>query len=305
MKKTKKVSIVKNVKKHWELYLLILPVIIYFAIFCYSPMYGIQIAFRDYIPGIKITDAEWIGFIQFKRLWRSTQFWMALKNTLTLTLMELVISFPLPVILAVLLNEMRLSKMKNFLQTVSYAPYFISAVAMAGIILAFVDTSGLIGQIYTAVTGEELNLLMKPAYFKWIYVLSNVWKNIGYSSVIYIAALSSVDVEMYEAARVDGANKWQKVIHLDIPSLIPTMVILLILNSGRVLNVGYEQILMLQNDLNLSASEVISTYSYKLGIIQRSYSLSTAIGLFNSIVNLILLTSVNKISRKLTDNSLW
>lgn len=301
----RKPSLVKNMKRHWELYLLILPVILYFAIFCYGPMYGIQIAFKDYYPGMNFSDAEWIGFKHFERLFRTTQFWTSLKNTLTLSVLQLVLEFPLPIILAILLNEMRFKKMKKMLQTVSYAPHFISTVAMAGIILAFTSNGGLVGQITAATTGETINILTKPALFKWIYVISNTWKNLGWSSVIYIAALSSVDMSLYEAARVDGANRWQKIWHLDIPFLVPTMVILLILNCGRILSVGYEQILMLQNDLNLPASEIISTYSYKIGLINRSYGLSTAIGLFNSVVNLILLTTVNKISGKVSGSSLW
>ena len=305
MEKFKKLPLVKNIKRHWELYLLILPVILYFAIFCYGPMYGIQIAFKDYVPGMDILDAEWVGLKHFRRVFKSNQFITALKNTLTLSLIQLVLGFPFPIMMAILLNEMRFTRMKKILQSVSYAPHFISTVAMAGIILAMTTSHGLIGQIATAVTGESTNILTKPDLFKWIYFISNEWKNLGWSSIIYIATLSSVDITMYEAAKVDGANRLQKVWYLDIPFLIPTMVILLILNSGRILSVGYEQILMLQNDLNLPASEIISTYSYKVGLLNRSYGFSTAIGLFNSVVNLILLTTVNKISNKVSGNGLW
>lgn len=300
-----KPSLIKNIKRHWELYLLILPVILYFAIFKYVPMYGIQIAFRDYFPGMDILEAEWIGLRHFSRVFRSATFWQSFRNTLTLSLMQLFLGFPLPILMAILLNEMRFTKMKKLLQTVSYAPHFISMVAMAGIIMAFTDDHGLIGQIYTASTGEVKNLLTIPGLFKWIYVIGNEWKNLGWSSIIYIATLSSVDLSLYEAARVDGANRLQKVWYLDVPFLVPTMVILLILNCGRILSVGYEQILMLQNDLNAPASEIISTYSYKVGMLQRSYGFSTAMGLFNSVINLILLTTVNRISRKVSGSSLW
>ena len=300
-----KPSLIKNIKRHWELYLLILPVILYFAIFKYVPMYGIQIAFRDYFPGMDILEAEWIGLRHFSRVFRSATFWQSFRNTLTLSLMQLFLGFPLPILMAIFLNEMRFTKMKKLLQTVSYAPHFISMVAMAGIIMAFTDDHGLIGQIYTASTGEVKNLLTIPGLFKWIYVIGNEWKNLGWSSIIYIATLSSVDLSLYEAARVDGANRLQKVWYLDVPFLVPTMVILLILNCGRILSVGYEQILMLQNSLNGPASEIISTYSYKVGMLQRSYGFSTAMGLFNSVINLILLTTVNRISRKVSGNSLW
>jgi len=303
--KTKRPSLIKNIKRYWELYLLIIPVIIYFVVFKYLPMYGIQIAFKDYYPGMDMAKAEWIGFDHFERLFRSSTFWTALKNTLTISLMQLILGFPLPILLAILLNELRFGKMKKLLQTVSYAPHFISTVAMAGVIMALTTESGLVGQIYTAITGETVDLLTMPKMFKWIYVIGNEWKNLGWSSIIYIAALSSVDVSLYEAAKVDGANRLQKVWYLDIPSLIPTMVILLILNCGKILTVGYEQVLMLQNSLNLSASEIISTFSYKVGMIQRSYGFSTAVGLFNSVINLILLTSVNKISKKVSGSGLW
>lgn len=305
MEKINKIPLIKNIKKHWELYLLILPVLIYFAIFCYGPMYGVQIAFRDYYPGMDILDAEWIGLKHFRRVFRTNQFWVALKNTFTLSLIQVGLGFPFPIAMAILLNEIRFTRMKKLLQTISYAPHFISTVAMAGIVLAFTSSHGLVGQIATAINGEEINILTKPDLFKWIYFISNEWKNIGWSSIIYIATLSSVDVTMYEAAKVDGANRLQKVWYLDIPSLVPTMVIMLILNSGKVLSIGYEYVLMLQNDLNLSASQIISTYSYQVGLLSRSYGFSTAIGLFNSVINLILLTTVNKISNKVSGSGLW
>lgn len=305
VKTNSKKSFIQDVKRYWQLYLLFLPVILYFAIFKYGPMYGIQIAFKDYYPGMDIMQADWVGLKHFTRVFRSATFWTALKNTLIISTMRLVLGFPLPILMALLLNEIGSTKLKKLLQTVSYAPHFISTVAMAGIIMAFVTDTGLIGQIYTAATGKTINLLTQPEWFKWIYVIGNEWKNLGWSSIIYIAALSSVDISLYEAAKVDGANKWQKIWYLDIPSLVPTMVILLILDCGKILSVGYEQILMLQNDLNLSASEIISTYSYKVGLLQRSYGFSTAVGLFNSVINLILLTVVNRISRKVSGSGLW
>ena len=301
----KKNLLLNNVKRHWELYLLIIPVVLYFAIFCYGPMYGAQIAFRDYYPGMAILDAEWVGLANFRRAFRSVTFWSAFKNTLTLSSMQLLFGFPMPIILAIVLNELRLKKLKKTLQTISYAPHFISTVAMAGILLAFCSTHGLIGQIATSIVGEEINILTKPKAFKWIYVISNIWKTTGWSAVIYISALSSVEVSQYEAAKMDGATRLQRIFYLDLPHLLPTAAVLLVLECGRVLNIGYEQILMLQNDLNLTASEVISTFAYKIGMFNRDYSFSTAVNLFNSVVNLALLSAVNFISKKLSGNGLW
>lgn len=305
MKNKKQPALIRNIKQHWELYLLILPGILYFAIFKYAPMYGIQIAFRDYYPGMGYLEADWVGFDNFMRFFKSHQFINALTNTLSISLLQLVLGFPLPIILALMLNSLRSNKLKKGLQTISYAPHFISSVCMAGIILAFTSEHGIISEMAATVSGESVSLLSEPSLFKWIYVLSHVWKDAGWGSVMYIAALSSVDLALYEAADVDGASKLQKIWYVDLPSILPTVVIMLILKCGHILSIGYEEILMLQNPLNLPRSQVISTYSYQVGLLQYDYSYSTAVGMFNSVVNLVLLVTVNYISRKVNETSLW
>ena len=268
-------------------------------------MYGIQIAFRDYYPGMGYLEADWVGFDNFIRFFKSYQFLSALGNTLSISLLQLVLGFPLPIILALMLNSLRSNKLKKGLQTISYAPHFISSVCMAGIILTFTSEHGIISEIVKAITGKDISLMSEPGLFKWIYVLGHVWKDAGWGSVMYIAALSSVDLALYEAADVDGASKIQKIWYVDLPSILPTVVIMLILKCGQILSIGYEEILMLQNPLNMPGSQVISTYSYQVGLIQQDYSYSTAVGIFNSVVNLVLLVSVNYISRKVNETSLW
>ena len=301
----RKDGLFKNIKQHYQLYLIFLPVLLYFAIFCYGPMYGIQIAFRDYYPGMRYTEADWVGFSNFLRFFRSYQFKPVLINTLSISLLNLILGLPLPIILALILNEIRYTKLKKTLQTISYAPHFISTVAMAGLILTFTSERGLLNQIITSLGGNAVSFMSEPRMFKWVYVISHVWQGAGWGSIIYIAALSSVDTSLYEAAEIDGAGRLQKIWNVDLPCILPTIVIMLILNCGKIMSIGYEQILMLQNDLNKSASQIISTYTYEIGLLQYDYSYSTAIGLFNSIINLILLVSVNWFSRKVTETSLW
>lgn len=295
----------KNLCQHYELYLLVLPAVIYFAIFHYAPLYGIQIAFRDYYPGFSITESEFIGLAHFKRFFNSFQSTRIIWNTLRISLMNLVIGFPGPILLALMLNHVNHLRYKKVVQTVSYAPYFISAVAMAGMINLFFATNGLFNSFRKLVNADSIRFMGKANLFPWIYVLSNVWKNLGWNSIIYIAALASVEQEQYDAARIDGANMLHIILHIEIPSIVPTMVVLLIMNCGKIMSVGHEQILLLQNSLNSPTSEIISTYVYKMGLLNNDYGYSTAIGLFNSLVNLILLMLVNWISGKVSSNSLW
>ena len=295
----------RNVRRHYELYLLVLPAVIYFAVFHYTPMYGVQIAFRNYYPGFSITGSEFIGLDHFRRFFASYQSKRIIWNTLRISLMNLTIGFPGPILLALMLNHVSHLPYKKTVQTVSYAPYFISAVAMAGMINLFFSTNGLVNNVRALAGAQRTQYMGKSALFPWIYVLSNVWKNLGWNSIIYIAALASVDSEQYEAARIDGANILQIMWHVEIPSILPTMVVLLIMNCGRIMSVGHQQILLLQNSLNSPTSEIISTYVYKMGLLNNDYGYSTAIGLFNSVVNLILLVTVNWISGKISANSLW
>ena len=304
--KKKRYRNIRTFRRNWQLYLMMLPAVLYIAIFVYKPMYGIQIAFRDFSFKEGITGSEWVGFAQFERLFSSYWFPIILKNTLVLSILGLVVGFPIPIILALMLNEVRSRKIKGFIQTISYAPHFISTVVVCGMVILFLSpSSGIINHFITFFGGEPYRFLMEPGAFKWIYVLSGVWQGAGWSSIIYFAALAGVDNSLLEAAEIDGANRLQRIIHINIPVLIPTIMIQLILQCGSILSVGYEKILLLQNSVNLNASEVISTYVYKVGLQQYDYSFSTAVNLFNSLCNCIILILVNRIARRMTNESLW
>jgi len=270
-------------------------------------MYGVQIAFRDYTPVRTFSTSPWVGMKHFMRFFNNHRFWSIIRNTLSISLYSLA-TFPLPIILALLLNYMPSQRFKRTVQLVSYAPHFISTVVMVGIILQFLDTrNGLLNIIIRALGGESVNFMGKPEYFYHIYIWSGVWQNIGYSSIIYIAVLSGVSSELHEAAIVDGANILRRIWHVDLPSILPTVAILLIMSCGNILSVGYEKIYLMQNNLNVKVSEVISTYVYKQGIAATTpqYSYGTAIGLFVSVINVILLIIVNRVSAKLSGSSLW
>lgn len=302
----KKNPIWKNVWKNWELYLFIAPAFLYFLIFHYGPMYGIQIAFKNFIPAKGITGSAWVGFDHFERFFNSYYFWDLLWNTLSISLYELAIGFPLPIILALAFNEIRNGIFKRTVQTVTYAPHFISVVVMAGMIITFLSpSSGIIVHIIEFFGIDAPAFLTDPAWFKTIYVLSGVWQSAGWGTIIYLAALSGVDPQLHEAAVVDGASRWQRILNINIPAIVPTITILLILNMGNILGVGFEKILLLQNSLNMSSSDVISTFVYRSGLVDAQYSFSTAVGLFNSVVNAILLITVNQIAKRTSENSLW
>ncbi len=297
--------LMSNMRKHYELYLLVLPALIFFIVFHYLPMYGVQIAFRDYYPGWSMAESPWVGLDNFRRFFRSYQGVNVIVNTLRISVMGLVLGFPGPILLALMLNNVGNLRFKRMVQSVTYAPYFISAVAMAGMILVFLSTNGLINGILALTGADRVQFMGKANLFPWIYTIANVWKNLGWNSIIYIAALAAVDSELYEAARIDGASRLRIVRHIDLPSIAPTIMVLLILNAGRLMSVGHEQILLLQNSLNRPTSEIISTYTYQVGLVGSDFSYSTAIGLFNSVVNLVLLVAVNAISRRFGETSLW
>lgn len=295
--------------KHWQLYLfLVMPIVLVF-IFNYIPMAGIQLAFKKYNMNLGIMGSPWIGFDNFKKFFRNYQFWRLLKNTLTLSLYGMLAGFPIPIMLALLLNSMNNLKYKKFIQTVTYMPHFISTVVMVGLIIqVFNPRIGLYGIIYSAVTGNNApDVLGSASAFPHIYVLSGVWQSMGWNSIIYMAALAGVDAELHEAAQMDGASKFQRILHIDLPSILPTAIMLLILNAGSIMNIGFEKAFLMQNNLNLRSSEVISTYVYKMGLESATgdYGYATAIGLFNSVINFILIVSVNAVSKKVTEQSLW
>ncbi|TQR34349.1 sugar ABC transporter permease [Lysinibacillus sphaericus] len=295
----------KSIRKNWELYLLLVPVILYFLIFHYYPLYGLQIAFKDFIATKGIIGSPWVGFKHFERFFDSYYFGRLIKNTIGIGVFTLLVSFPVPIIIALLLNEVKSLRFKKFVQTIIYAPHFLSTVVVVGMLLLFLKSDGMINQVIMLFGGMPIDFISEPAWFKSIYVLSDVWQTMGWSSIIYIAALSAVDPAQHEAAMMDGASKFQRIIHINIPAIMPTIVILFILNVGSVMAIGFEKVFLLQNDLNMSTSDVISTFVYRSGILEAQYSFSAAVGLFNSIINFILLIMVNQIAKKVSDTSLW
>ncbi|HYH04050.1 MAG TPA: ABC transporter permease subunit [Bacillota bacterium] len=296
----------KSWKKNWELYLLILPVILYFVIFKYGPMYGLQIAFKDYLPVKGFFESPFVGLKHFIRFFNSYNFWELIKNTLGISLYQLVIGFPVPILLALMINEVRIKWFKKTVQTVTYAPHFLSTVVLVGMLAAFLSPrNGLVNQIIQAFGGKAIYFMAEAGWFKTLYVLSGIWQNAGWSSIIYMATLANIDVEMYEAAAIDGAGRFKRLIHLTIPCILPTAIIILIMDFGKIMNVGFEKVFLMQNQLNIGASDVISTYVYTVGIQGSQLSYATAIGLFNAVINFGLLIGVNKISKKLTETSLW
>ncbi len=291
--------------KNKYLYIMALPGLLYFLIFCYFPMYGAVIAFKDYAPALGILKSPWAGFDNFIKFFNSVNFKSVLSNTIVLSLYGMVVGFPLPIIFALLLNELRLKKFKSFVQTVTYIPHFISMVVVCGIIVNFSMKEGLFNTIlgYFGVPAE--NLLLKPELFKSIYVFSSVWQETGWDSIIYLAALTGIDSTFYEAADVDGAGRWRKMFYITIPGILPTIVIVLILKLGNIMNVGFEKVILLYNSITRDSADVISSYVYRKGIIDYDYSFATAVGLFNSVANVIILTLANTISRKVSESSLW
>ncbi|WP_274655471.1 ABC transporter permease [Paenibacillus humicola] len=307
LRKRKQRHLFKRVLRNWELYLFIAPAFFYFLIFVYGPMYGIQIAFKNFIPVKGIIGSPWVGFDHFVRFFHSYYFWDLLWNTFSISLYGLAVGFPIPILLALAFNEVKDGFFKRAVQTVTYAPHFISIVVMAGMIISFLSPStGLIPHAIKWLGIDTPDFLTDPRWFKTMYVLSDIWQGAGWGTIIFLAALSGVDPGLHEAAIIDGASRFQRVRHINFPALVPAMTILLILNMGTLLGVGYEKILLLQNPLNMESSDVISTYVYRSGLLDAQYSFSTAIGVFNSVVNAILLVLVNQIVRRTNESSsLW
>lgn len=297
-----------RINKNWQLYIMLIPVIAWLAIFCYAPMYGITLAFKDYKALKGIMASPWADpwhkyFMQF---FNSPYFTRVVSNTIILSLESLLLGFPLPILLALSLNEVRSVKYKKFVQNVTYAPHFLSVLVLVGVLKSFTNSDyGIVNIVIRHFGGEGYNWMQKANLFRPLYIGSGIWQNIGWDSIIYIAALAGIDPGLHEAAMIDGANRMQRIWHINIPGIMPTMVILLILNSGHILNVGFEKVFLMQNDLNMTTSDVISTYSYRIGIESAQYSLSTAISLFNSVINCGLLLLVNTISRRVSETSLW
>lgn len=308
-KEKNKISFKRNLKiisKDWQLYSLLILPIIYYVIFKYGPMVGNIIAFRKYVPGGSMYGSEWIGLKYFKIFITDPTFWQVFKNTLMISGLSLIIGFPFPIIFALLLNELKGTRFKKFVQTASYLPYFLSTVVVAGMIMQLLSpSSGIINSVIKHFTGNTIDFLAKPEWFRTIYISSGIWQGLGWGAILYLASLSGISMELYEAAKIDGANRWKQTLHVTIPGILPTIVILLTLNIGGLLSVGYEKVLLLYNPLTYSTADVLSTYLYRMGLESNNFSYATAIGLFESIIGLILITIANKVSRKLSDTSLW
>lgn len=298
-------NLIEDIRKNYQLYIILLPSLAYFIIFHYWPMYGVQIAFRNFIPARGIWGSEWYGLYHLQRFFNSYSSKIVIGNTIKLSLFSLIAGFPFPIILALMLNELRSKKFMKTLQLISYLPHFISTVALTSMIMIMFTTRGVYNVIRAYFGAEAINLLTDANKFVWLYVISGIWQGAGWGSIIYFAALSNIDVQLHEAAIMDGANKVQRIWHIDLPGIVPIIVIQLILSCGGIMSVSWEKVFLLQNPLNLSTSEVISTYVYKMGLLNMDYSYSSAIGLFNSVINLIMLVAVNTIARRISEYSLW
>jgi putative aldouronate transport system permease protein len=295
-----------KIAENIQLYLLVFPSIIYFLLMKYWPMYGVQIAFRDFNFALGISKSPWIGLSNFKDFFESFYFWTLMKNTIGLSIYSIAVNFPIPIVFALILNEIGNKTFKRFVQTLSYAPHFISTVVMCGMIINFLSpTIGLVNRIIVLLGGQSQPFMIMHKWFKSIYVFSDIWQNMGWSAIIYLAALSNVDLQLIEAATIDGATRIQKIRYINIPSIISTITILFILRLGSVMNVGFEKVFLLQNPLNLESSDVISTYVYRRGLVQAEFSFSTAVGFFNSAINFVLIIFANSITKKFAETSLW
>lgn len=296
----------KDLKKNYILYIMITPVVVYYIVFHYWPLYGIQIAFRDYIPKLGFWKSPWVGLDHFKRFFSGYNFWTLIGNTLKLSVYSLLASFPIPIIFALLLNYLPGKRFQKIVQTVSYAPNFISMVVLCGMIkIFFFPETGIINQVITALGGTSVDFLSNSKYYRSLFVWSGVWQNMGFSAIMYISALSSVDHDMHEAAIIDGASKWQRIWYIDLPSIRPTVILMLIFALSGIMGVDSQKSLLLQNSLNMPVSDVLATYVYRVGLLDSDYGYSTAVGLFNSVCSVILLLTSNAIVKKKTSTGLW
>lgn len=294
-----------EIKNCGALYVMALPIVLYYVLFRYIPMFGTVMAFQKFNIAKGIFGSPWVGFDNFVTFFNSYYFARLLRNTFLISVTDLVFNFPAPIIFALLLNEVTTKWFKKTVQTISYMPYFVSIVVLCGLVIDFCQAGGVISNVASVLLGESVNLMSKPEYFRAIFVGSNIWQGLGYGSIVYIAALTSVDQELYEAAVIDGAGRWKQTIHITIPSIMPTIIILLILRMGSILDVGYEKVMLLYNPATYETADVISTFVYRKGFVDYDYSYSTAVGLFNSVINLILLTLTNYISRRAGEISLF
>lgn len=302
----------RDLRQNKTIYIMLIPAIIYYLIFCYGPMYGAVIAFKNYSPRLGIMGSPWVGMQHFKSFLSSPYFFRILKNTLKISLATLIFGFPMPVILALLINELTHKKFAKLTQTVTYLPHFISMVVVCGMIKSFTMDTGFINNLLVKLTmghWQPVTLLNEPKYFLPVYIISDIWQGMGWGSIIYLSALTSIDQQLYEAATIDGAGRWKQTIYVTLPGILPMIIIQFVLRMGGMLNVGYEKIILLYNEATRNTADVISTFVYRRGLLaeggSNQWSYSTAVGLFNSVINFILIVVTNRVSKKLTDISLW
>ncbi len=299
-------TLIKNIKKHPVLYIMALPVFLYFVIFHFFPMYGLIISFQRYIPAKGLFGSPWVGLKYFTDFFKDMFFWRLIRNTFTLSFLDLVFGFPVPIIFALLLNELTSSKFKKITQTITYMPHFISLVVVCGLIFTFTRSTGPIAQIVASWTGTDItNLLGQSQNFRTIFVSTNIWQGFGWGSIIYFAALSGIDPSLYEAAVIDGAKRMKQVIYITLPGIAPTIIILLILRLGQIMSVGFEKIILLYSPATYETADVISSYVYRKGLLELNFSFGTAVGLFNSVINFALILMANTVSRRVNQTSLW
>ncbi len=298
-----------QIKKDWKrnrsLYFIMIPVLIFYILFHYKPMYGAIIAFKEYSPALGVTGSPWVGFANFTRFFKSVYFVRLIRNTILLSVYNLILGFPAPIILALLLNEVRNKKFKSITQTVTYLPHFISLIVVTGMLTDFSMTTGLFNDVITMFGGKSSPLLQDPKLYRSIYVLSSIWQEVGWGSIIYLSALAGVDSQLYEAAQIDGAGKWKQLIHVTLPAIAPVIVIMFILKMGSLMNMGYEKTILLYNPSTYETADIISSYIYRIGLLEQDWSYSTAIGLFNSAINFGLLLFTNRMSKRYSETSLW
>lgn len=296
-------------RKDWirnrSLYILVIPVVVFYFMFHYKPMYGAIIAFKDYTPALGVSESPWVGFANFTRFFKSVYFGRLIKNTILLSVYNLIFGFPAPIILALLLNEVRNKRFKSITQTITYLPHFISLIVVTGMLTNFSMTTGLFNDIIAFFGGERSPLLQDPKLYRTIYVASSIWQEVGWGSIIYLSALAGVDSQLYEAAQIDGAGKWKQLIHVTMPAIAPTIIIMLIMKMGSLMNMGYEKTILLYNPSTYETADIISSHIYRIGLLDQDWSYSTAIGLFNSVINFGLLLITNKISKRYSETSLW
>lgn len=297
--------ILLDIKRNKYIYIMLLVVVAWYVIFCYVPMYGAIIAFKDYSIGKGIFNSPWVGFKHFVSFFSDINFMRVVRNTFLINIYDILWGFPAPIIMALLLNEVRNQYFKKTIQTLSYLPYFISMVVVCGIIVDFTSTNGIINQLLSNFGFEKVNLLSKSEFFRTVYISSGIWQNVGWGSIIYLAALTNISPELYESAVIDGAGRWKQLIHITLPGIASTIIVLLILRMGSIMSVGFEKIILLYNPLTYETADVIASYVYRKGLLNADYSYSTAIGLMNSVINFLFLVVSNWLSRRYTESSLW